>query len=90
MKPTHPLLSLILLPALLLSAPLAADMDARLRACHDQFTRCMERVPEAGPDGRYPLHLEQACEVAHERCKVSHGYAPSAAHRPPPSAPDHD
>lgn len=56
----------------------AGGLDPRLRGCHDAFTQCMDAVPEAGPDGRYPLHKEQACDIAYERCKMELGFPPSA------------
>lgn len=71
-----PLLTAI---AVALLAPLAqAELDPRLRSCHATFTQCMDGVPEQGPDGRYPIAMEQACEVSYERCKVGAGFAPNA------------
>ena len=56
----------------------AAGLEPRLRGCYDAFIQCMDAVPEAGPDGRYPLRKEQACDVAYDRCKMERGFPPSA------------
>ena len=57
----------------------AADLDPRTQSCKKAFLQCIDGVPERGPDGRYPLHLERACNDDFDDCMSGGALQPTSA-----------